>query len=248
MLGCEGYRHADLFAPTTPSGKRKENLTNEAGCSHGFTFNAGTYSTVDAPGTAFNQLLGINDGLTAVGYSSTDPTGMTLQMSFKELAGTFTYITGFPMGTGNNQAVGINNAGTAVGFYQDSTGTFHGYIAAGTTASTFDVSFGGAMGTQAFGINNHGEIVGDYTDSTGTMHGFVYIGGVFYTVDDPLGVPGSTVINGLNDLGQLVGFYADANANVIGVVATPTPEPGSLMLLGSGVLVGVGALRRKLRK
>lgn len=221
---------------------------DQAGTTHGFTFNAGTYTTVDAPGTAFNQLLGINDGLTAVGYSSTDPTGATLQMSFKESGGSFAYINGFPMGTANNQAVGINNADTAVGFYQDATGTFHGYIATGTTANTFDVSFGGAMGTQAFGINNHGEIVGDYTDSTGTMHGFVYIGGVFYTVDDPSGTPGSTIINGVNDLGQLVGFYADANDNVIGFVASPTPEPGTLALLGSGLLIGLGALRRKLMR
>ena len=219
-----------------------------AGVTHGFTFNSGTYSTVDAPGTAFNQLLGINAGLTAVGYSSTDPTGMTLQMSFKEAGGVFTYITGFPVGTANNQAVGINKAGTAVGFYQDATGAFHGYIATGTTASTFDVSFVGAEGTQAFGTNNHGEIVGDYTDSTGTMQGFVYIGGVFHTVDDPLGVPGSTVINGVNDLGQLVGFYADANDNVIGFVGTPTPEPGTLALMGSGMLAGLGFLRRKLMR
>ena len=43
-----------------------------------------------------------------------------------------------------------------------------------------------------------------------------------------------------------MGFYADANDNVIGFVATPTPEPGSLVLLGSGILAGFGALRRKL--
>ena len=219
-----------------------------AGVTHGFTFNAGTFTTVDAPATAFNQLLGINDSLTAVGYSSTDPTGMTLQMSFKESGGTVTYITGFPVGTLNNQAVGINNGGTAVGFYQDPTGAFHGYIATGTTASPFDVTFGGAMGTQAFGINNHGEIVGDYTDSTGTMHGFVFIGGVFYTVDDPSGVAGSTVINGVNDLGQLVGFYTNANDAVVGFVATPTPEPGTLALMGSGMLAGLGFLRRKLMR
>jgi hypothetical protein len=54
---------------------------------HGFTFNAGTYTIVDGAGTAFNQLLGINDGLTAVGYFSTDPMGATLQMSFKESGG-----------------------------------------------------------------------------------------------------------------------------------------------------------------
>ena len=146
---------------------------------------------------------------------------------------TFTYLDGFlPMGLGNNQAVGVNNAGLVVGFYADSTGVLHGYLFNGTSETT--LNFLGGMGTQAFGINNKGEIVGDYTDSSGIMHGFTYIGGVWQTVDDPLGVPGSTVINGVNDLGQLVGFYTDANDNVIGFVATPTPEPGSLALLGSG--------------
>ena len=217
---------------------------DQAGVTHGFTFN-GTFATVDSPGTAFNQLLGINDGLTAVGYSSLDPTGMTLQRSYMVSGTTFTYLDGFlPVGTLNNQAVGINNAGLVVGFYADSAGVLHGYLFNGTAAMTLD--FLGGMGTQAFGINNHGEIVGDYTDSTGVMHGFTYIGGVWQTVDDPMGVPGSTVINGVNDLGQLVGFYADANDNVIGFVATPTPEPSTLALLGSGFLAGLGVLRRKM--
>ena len=218
--------------------------TDGGGVTHGFTYN-GSFTNVDAPGTAFNQLLGINDGLTAVGYSSLDPSGMTLQRSFMVAGTTFTYLDGFlPGGTQNNQAVGINNAGWVVGFYADSSGVLHGYLFNGTSATTLD--FLGGMGTQAFGINNHGEIVGDYTDSAGTMHGFTYLGGVWQTVDDPLAVPGSTVINGVNDLGQLVGFYADANDNVIGFVATPTPEPGTLVLLGSGILAGLGVLRRKL--
>ena len=216
------------------------------GVTHGFTFNAGTYTKVDSPGTAFNQLLGINDSLTAVGYSSLDPTGMTLQRSYMESAGTFTYLDGFlPAGAMNNQAVGINKASLVVGFYADSMGVFHGYLFNGTSAMTLNYT-GSTLGTQAFGINNLGEIVGDYTDSSGTMHGFVNIGGTYYTVDDPSGVAGSTVINGLNDKGQLVGFYTDANDNVVGFVANPLPEPGSLVLLGSGVLVGLGALRRKL--
>ena len=218
---------------------------DSVGTTHGFTFNGASFSTVDAPGTAFNQLLGINDGLRAIGYSSLDPTGMTLQRSYMVSGTTFTYLDGFlPMGVGNNQAVGINNAGLVVGFYADSMGVFHGYLFNGTTAMTLDHP--SAMGTQAFGINNHGEIVGDYTDSMGVMQGFVYQGGVFHTVDAPKGVAGSTVINGVNDLGQLVGFYTDANDNVIGFVATPTPESGSLALLGSGLLVGLGLLRRKL--
>jgi len=213
---------------------------------HGFTFNGTSFATVDAPGTAFNQLLGINDGLTAVGYSSLDPAGMTLQRSYMVLGTTFTYLDGFlPSGVMNNQAVGINGAGIVVGFYQDSMGVFHGYIFNGISASPLD--FLGGMGTQAFGINNHGEIVGDYTDSMGVMHGFTYVGGVFQTVDVPGSTPGSTVINGINDQGQLVGFYVPNNTdNTVGFVATPVPEPGSLLLLGSGMLVGLGLVRRKL--
>ncbi len=214
-----------------------------AGATHGFTF-SGSFTTVDAPATAFNQLLGINDGLTAVGYSSLDPTGMTMQRSFSESGGTFTYLDGFlPAGTQNNQAVGINNAGLVVGFYFDATGMAHGYLLNGSTLTSLD--YPSAMDTLAFGINNHGEIVGVYIDSSMVQHGFTYSGGTWTTVDDPNGI-GTTTINGLNDKGQLVGFYVDGNDNTIGFVASPTPEPGTLALLGSGVLAGLGVFRRKL--
>ena len=82
-------------------------------------------------------------------------------------------------------------------------------------------------------------------DAGGGMHGFVSAGGVFTTVSDPNGV-NTTIVNGINDLGQLVGFYVDGG-NTIGFVATPTPEPASLLLMGSGLLAGLGVLRRKLR-
>jgi hypothetical protein len=177
------------------------------GTTHGFTFNAGTYTTVDGAGTAFNQLLGINDGLTAVGYSSTDPMGATLQMSFKESGGTFTYISGFPTGTGNHQAVGINNAGTAVGFYLDSMGVSHGYIAAGTTASTFDVSF-----------------------------------------SIPLTIRAASPAARWSMVSTTSAFHTNASDAVVGFVATPTPEPGTLALMGSGMLAGLGFLRRKLMR
>jgi PEP-CTERM motif len=213
-----------------------------AGVTHGFTFN-GSFTTVDAPGTAFNQLLGINDSLTAVGYSSVDPTGMTKQLAFYESGGTFHYLSSFlPSGIGNAQAVGINGAGLEVGFYTDSMGVLHGFLFNGTSASTLD--YPGAMDTQAFGINNHGEIVGDYIDSMGIMHGFTYQSGGWTTLDDPNGV-GTTTINGLNDKGQLVGFYVNGADNTIGFVANPVPEPDSLVLLSSGLLIGLAVLRRK---
>ena len=46
----------------------------------------------------------------------------------------------------------------------------------------------------------------------------------------------NTTINGVNSLGQLVGF-ATIDDNVVGFVATPTPEPASWALLGIAGIV-----------
>jgi PEP-CTERM motif len=222
--------------------------TEASGVTEGFTFNGTTYSRVAAPGTKFNQLLAINDSLTAAGYSSLDPTGMTLQRAYTEKGGVFTYVTSFlPSGILNSQAVGINNTGTVSGFYEDAAGVFHGYILSPTDVLTI-LNFPAAMDTSAAGINNLGEVVGFYVDSMGAMHGFTYNAGVYTTVDDPSGV-GTTTINGINDKGQLVGFYVNGADNTIGFIANPVstvPEPGSMILLGSGLLAGAVFLRRKL--
>ncbi|MGH9430066.1 MAG: hypothetical protein ACRD3T_00825 [Terriglobia bacterium] len=159
------------------------------GVTHGFIFNGSSFSTTDAPGTAFNQLLGINDAGTAAGYSSTDPTGATLQMAYiRSSGGSYTYLQSLlPGGIGNNQATGVNNAGEIAGFYLTDNGADStGFLLNGTTLTNLE--FPGSAFTQALGVNNNGMAVGFYIDAQGNMHGFTYLNGTYTSVDDPNGI------------------------------------------------------------
>lgn len=208
------------------------------GATHGFISipglpsGIGPFFTVDQPGTAFNQVLGISSvGSRIAGYSSTDPTGMTLQRAYIGTAGlfgnTFTDINGLLPTNQNSQATGINNAGNAIGFYLPAADTSLGFLDQGGSISTID-PFGSSF-TQALGINNAGETVGFYVDSNGVQHGYTDMNGVFSSFDPAGSV--NTTINGVNSAGQLVGF-ATIDDNVVGFVATPVPEPASCALIG----------------
>jgi len=224
-----------------------------AGTTHGFISipglppGIGPFFNVDQPGTAFNQVLGISDvGSHIAGYSSADPTGMTLQRAYIGTAGlfgnTFTDINGLLPVNQNSQATGINTAGNAVGFYLPTADTSVGFLDKNGVISTID-PFGSTF-TQALGISQAGEIVGFYVDGNGVQHGYTDINGIFSDFDPAGSV--NTTINGVNDLGQLVGF-ATIDDNVVGFVATPTPEPATWSLLGITGIVLIGVRRLRFR-
>jgi PEP-CTERM motif len=209
------------------------------GVTNGFANTSGTFTTVDDPGFAFTQLLGINgSGTTAAGYWTHDPTGATGQLAGIVTGGpgftspTFIGINGLLPANVNSQATGVNDSGWVVGFYQPTTSTFTGFVDESGVVSS--ITFPGSVDTQALGVNDLGWIVGDYTLADGDMFGFLDRGGAFTTID-PFGSTAVTA-NGINDLGQIVGFYTapvGADQSTIGFETTiPEPSTWAMMLLG----------------
>lgn len=217
---------------------------DSGGTTHGFVDIGGTFETVDAPATLFNQALGINNSDRTTGYSSaTDPAGMTGQTAYTQSGGVFTNINALLPVNFNSQAVGIDDLGDVVGFYMPTMTTSIGFEDVGGVITTID-PFSSAF-TQALGINNLGEIVGFYVDGMGTQHGYIDNGGVFTAFDPPGSV--NTTINGVNDLDEFVGFYTDAGDNTIGFVGTGVPEPSTMTLVLSGLVAGLAVWKSKRR-
>jgi hypothetical protein len=214
-----GINNRGFFKPFTFAFDTDGFYIDMAGTTHGFLDIDGTFTTVDFPGTHFNQLLGLNNFDQAAGYYA-DAANIDHPYIFDNNGGVFLVIT-IPAATGGAQATGINDRGSISGFYIDSAGKNHGFLLAKGTFFTLD--FPGATLTQAFGLNNEDDVVGIYMDAAGLTHGFIFDDGFFQSVDDPEGI-GTTTINGINDRGQLVGFFVDGAGHTDGFVATPRRE------------------------
>jgi uncharacterized membrane protein len=150
--------------------------------------------------------------------------------------GVFTTIN-FPGATSTGVG-GINDAGEIVGQYTDSGGTSHVFLDNNGVFTTMDINIPGGGTFFLTGINNAGEIVGYYQDDSAVWHGFVDNNGDLITIDAPGAFPsvgGGTYTGGINNAGQVVGYYFGNDHVEHGFLATPTPEPASLLLLAFGL-------------
>ncbi|MGH3250342.1 MAG: hypothetical protein ACRDOI_29635 [Trebonia sp.] len=165
-----------------------------------------------------NQLLGVNNSGTAVGFYN-DAKGNAHGYAYNLENGRFKLVT--VRGATSLTAAAVNDEGTVAGFYTNAQGTVDAFLRNHRNRVT-TLAVPGASATQAFGINNNNEVVGTYTTGTGdsaVTHGFTWWNGKYTTVNFP--GASSTALNGVNDEGDVVGFYTDHAGNTDGLVGLP---------------------------
>ena len=195
---------------------------------HGFLDDGGIFTPIAA------QLAGaVAYGINARGQIVGGYAGADREYGFLDNNGIYSTID-VPSGGVFSEAFGINDAGQIVGVYEGPAGS-HGFLDNGGLFSTIDVPFAGCGNTEPTGINNEGQIVGVYSGCPGGPYGFLDSGGVFSTISVPFAGATGTVATGIDDSGQIVGYYYDATDQRHGFLATPIPEPASLLLFASGL-------------
>ncbi|MBO0869569.1 MAG: CHRD domain-containing protein [Micromonosporaceae bacterium] len=188
-------------------------------------FHRVAFPTADNANPPVNQLLGVNDGGTAVGFY-VDAAGNSHGYTFDINRGRFHTVA--LAGATSGTAAAVNDRGDVAGFFTGADGVTSGFLQAG--GRTTVLSYPNATATQALGVNDNDEVVGVYQTGTGAgaqMHGFTWtVKQSFLTVDDPNGT-GTTTINGVNDAGTLVGFYVDGGGNTHGLLASVQHTPAT---------------------
>jgi hypothetical protein len=193
-----------------------------------------TFTTLDNPGDpTFNQLLGINDSGTIVGYFGSGAAGHP-NIGYEIAAPYTSYTPVMQPGSVQTQATGINNSGLVTDFWsptdlglnsqgapqdanfgavREPVGNNFGFIDA-----TDPQTAGLPQADQALGINNNNVAAGFYVDGNGVTHGYTYdLAKSTYTL---IKISGATAVaaTGINDSDEICGFYTTKKGGTVGFV------------------------------
>lgn len=147
-----------------------------------------------------------------------------------------------PPGAIGTWAFGIDSNDNIAGYFKDPSDKFHGILYNDTNYTVLD--FPGAINTWAYHSDDT-NVVGRYEDVTG-LHGFLYDGNEWTTLDMPGAGPLGTNPRGIQgDI--IVGSYYDVNGRYHGFIydINGIPEPSTIALLISGLIVGGGLYLRR---
>ena len=217
VTGLNDYGISVGFFSRRTALPRRTTTTSGSGAQHG-RYHEVNFPTRNNSNPPVNQLLGVNDTGTAVGFYN-DSAGNAHGYAYNINAGWFKLVT--VPGATSLTAAAINNWGTVAGFFTNAKGTVDSFVK-WQNGQVITLAVPGASATQAFGMNDSNEVVGTYTTGTGNnavTHGFTWANGKCTTVNFPQA--SSTAVNGVNNEGDIVGFYTDAEGNTDGFVGLP---------------------------
>lgn len=213
-----------------------------AGRFHGFRWDDGVYSVLDAaPGTD-TLVSAINDKGDIVGIAFDAPCGRPFKLSGGQ------YVT-LPIPRTGCQTIaptGINNHGVVVGTFTDDFFS-RSFILSPDGAFTIlsippdmTTSASGVVYTFAYGVNDAGTVVGAYQDDAG-FHAFEYSGGRFRRLELPgCGDCSGSLATGINNAGTILLKRASPTDPIAfwlmdGGVAVPFSVPGATIARGSAL-------------
>jgi len=190
-----------------------------------------TFTTLDNPGDpTFNQLLGINDAGTIVGYFGSGAAGHP-NIGYQIPAPYTAYSPVMMPGSVQTQATGINNQGLITGFWSPTNmggDANFGFVLQPTGKNSTFISVTDPLISslpqidQALGVNSGSVAAGFYNDSAGNSHGFTY--SLTTAAYAPVVIGGATSVaaTGINDNGQVCGFFVTKQGHNVGFVKSAT--------------------------
>jgi probable HAF family extracellular repeat protein len=203
---------------------------------HGFLWNEGTFTTIDALECTVFPLVTIVSGISAAGQiiGFFDLEG--LQYGFRWTDGSLEIIES-PGGPGGPAfPSSINAAGEVVGGYElefENPLSLHAFKWNGELTT---INPPGADVASARLINASGQVVGEFRNIVpgfvlGPPHAFLEENGVVTTIDFPGST--STSAGGLNNGGEIIGSYTDSSGMTHAFLAKPAVVANGLVHLNS---------------